>query len=124
MSKQDAIAQLRKWISPGDTVYTILRHVSASGMTRDIGIVLLKKDEKGNSYFLHPNYAVAEALGYGRSPRGADGVRVGGCGMDMGFQIVYSLGAVLWPNGTPKPHGRRNGEPDSTGGYALKHQWL
>ena len=22
------------------------------------------------------------------------------------------------------PHGTRNGEPDSTGGYALKHRWL
>jgi len=23
-----------------------------------------------------------------------------------------------------KPHGSRNGVPDSTGGYALKHEWL
>jgi len=43
---------------------------------------------------------------------------------DMGFQIVYQLGQRMWPDGTPKPHGRRNGQPDSAGGYALKHQWL
>lgn len=28
------------------------------------------------------------------------------------------------PNGTDKPHGRRNGEPDSSGGYALKSRWM
>jgi len=49
---------------------------------------------------------------------------VGGCGMDMGFAVVYDLGLSLWPAGTPAPHGTRNGEPDSNGGYALKHSWL
>lgn len=52
------------------------------------------------------------------------GIRVGGCGMDMGFNLVYNLGATLWPKGTKKPHGTRNGEPDTAGGYALKHRWL
>ncbi|AFU86493.1 hypothetical protein D869_gp090 [Caulobacter phage CcrRogue] len=52
------------------------------------------------------------------------GIKVGGCGMDMGFHLVYSLGRTLWPNGTKKPHGSRNGEPDRDGGYALKHSWL
>ena len=53
-----------------------------------------------------------------------DGLVVGGAGMDMGFSIVYDLGRSLWPNGTDVPHGRRNGQPDSAGGYALNHQWL
>jgi hypothetical protein len=52
------------------------------------------------------------------------GIKIGGCGMDMGFDLVYSLGATLWPNGTRKPHGTRNGEPDSAGGYALNHRWM
>uniref|UniRef100_A0AB74UFV0 Uncharacterized protein n=1 Tax=Caulobacter phage BL57 TaxID=3348355 RepID=A0AB74UFV0_9VIRU len=52
------------------------------------------------------------------------GIKVGGCGMDMGFHLVYSLGRTLWPNGTPKPHSTRNGEPDRDGGYALKKEWL
>lgn len=38
--------------------------------------------------------------------------------------FVYSLGRTLWPDGTRAPHGRRNGQPDSDGGYALKHSWL
>lgn len=44
--------------------------------------------------------------------------------MDMGFHVVYALGSALWPDGTPAPHGTRNGEPDTAGGYALKHEWL
>jgi hypothetical protein len=52
------------------------------------------------------------------------GIIIGGCGMDMGFALVYNLGSTLWPNGTPEPHGTRNREPDSDGGYALKHNWV
>ena len=36
----EAIARLREWIKPGDTVYTILDHVSSSGMSRAIRVVL------------------------------------------------------------------------------------
>lgn len=52
------------------------------------------------------------------------GIKCDGCGMDMGFQLVYSLGRTLWPLGTHEPHGKRNGQPDREGGYALKHRWL
>jgi len=51
-------------------------------------------------------------------------VKISGCGMDMGSAVVYDLGYRLWPNGTPTPHGTRNGTPDSSGGYALKYQWI
>ena len=46
---------------------------------------------------------------------------VGGCGFCGGFDIVQALGYALWPKGTKKPHGTRNGEPDTCGGYALTH---
>lgn len=52
------------------------------------------------------------------------GLIASGCGMDMCFSVVYNLGMVLWPNDTPEPHGRRNGQPDSCGGYALKKEDL
>ena len=58
------------------------------------------------------------------APDKTGGLRVSGCGMDMGFHVVYNLGYALWPDGTPEPHGTRNGAPDSDGGYALKHRWL
>jgi hypothetical protein len=89
-----AVARLREWLRPGDTVHTILRHVSRSGMRREIGVVILGADGSD----LHPNYLVAKALGERLNKRG-DGVVVGGCGMDMGFHIVYSLARTLWPDG-------------------------
>lgn len=73
--------------------------------------------------YLHNELGVAIALDWSRDDK-TGGVRVGGCGMDMGFHLVYQLGSVLWPKGTKKPHGKRNGEPDYSGGYALKHEWL
>lgn len=91
--RDEAIAKLREWIKPGDTVYTILRNVSRSGMQREIGIVLMKPD----GVVLHPNWSVAKALGYRLGKR--DGVIVGGCGMDMGFEIVYNLSRVLFGAG-------------------------
>lgn len=30
---QESLAQLRKWLKPGDIIYTVLRHRSTSGMT-------------------------------------------------------------------------------------------
>lgn len=121
--RDEAIGKLRKWLKPGDTVYTILRHVSRSGMSRSIGVVLLK-GRKQNSMDLHPNYLVAKALGY-RQGKG-DGVVMGGCGMDMGFALVYNLGRTLWPNGNGKTVTGRNGDtgPETDGGYLLEQRWL
>ena len=108
-----AIEQLQTMLQPGDTLKTVLKQVSRSGMYRHIAVIW--KDE-------NISYLVAKALEDKLHDDGSIGVS--GCGMDMGFDIVYQLGSVLWPNGTPTPHGTRNGEPDSDGGYALKQAWL
>jgi hypothetical protein len=118
-ARNDSLQTLREHFKPGQTVYTILRHCSASGMTRDISVITI--DEKGDTR--QWDYAVANVLGYSRSSKG-EGVRVSGCGMDMGFHLVYSLGRALWPAGTEQPHGTRNGTPDTDGGYALKQRWM
>ena len=39
--QRQAIAELRILLPPGTTLYTILRHVSKSGMVRDISVILL-----------------------------------------------------------------------------------
>lgn len=110
--------KLRKMIKPGATVYSVLRHVSATGMTRDISLYIVRQ---GNILDI-TNLAI-DATRSARSPR--DGyMRVTGCGMDMCWHAVYVLGTYLWPNGTRKPHGVRNGEPDHDGGYALQHRHL
>ena len=98
--------ELRKILQPGQTVYTILRHVSASGMSRRISLTTIHDGE-----LRRLDNLVADLLDYRQHKH--EGLIVTGCGMDMGFGLVYNLGAALWPDGTP----------DSTGG-ALKHSWL
>ncbi len=162
--RDQAIEQLRGMLKPGDTVYTVLDHVSASGMFRAIRVVVpyirvrcpacgderraedctptlyvgeacTRAPECPGRYGVevdhwHPNYAVGRALDlrhWKQNGREQDALVVGGCGMDMGFHIVYNLGRVLFPDGF-KVEGRgRNGDTsgwDKDGGYALNHRWL
>lgn len=116
--RAEAIEKLRARLVPGQTVSCKLNHVSRSGMSRSIALYVVEEGEiREISYF------AARAMG-DTIDRTHGGIKIGGAGMDMGFALVYNLGATLWPKGTPEPHGRRNGEPDSDGGYALKHRWL
>ena len=115
---KEAQAHLLKILQPGTTVYTDLRHVAASGMTRWIDVYIVDGERIRDITSL-----VCDAADMTYCTR-RHSLKIGGCGMDTGFQVVYNLGCSLWPAGTPEPHGRRNGEPDSNGGYALKHQWL
>lgn len=117
--RAEAIERMREWVKPGDTITCVLRHVSRSGMMRHISFIATQPD--GSIRYL--DRSISQALGYPLVQRG-DGIKVGGCGMDMGFSVVYDLGAVMWPQGTPEPHSMRNGEPDRDGGYALKHRWI
>ena len=145
--RAESFANLRKWLKPGDTVHTILDHVSRSGMSRNIRVVLLKDGEA-----FHPNYAVSVVLGMSRAKHG-DGIVANGCGMDMGFNIVHNLGYALFGEEAEKgtgpeadalraailkadPHyftqgGAKAPDPTKPGrewfggaGYALKHRWL
>lgn len=115
----EALTKLRSWLHPGSIVTTVVRHVGRSGMRRAITLII--PDDNGGVTSI--DHWVARVLGE-RIHQGAGGVVVDGAGMDMGFNLVYRLGRRLWPDGTPEPHGRRNGEPDRDGGYALKHRWL
>lgn len=117
--QETAIENLRKMLKPGDTIHTVLSSESRSGMSRVIRFLILKPNKKSPNgvQVLEPTYEISTALDY-RMAKNHDGLVVGGCGMNMGFHVVYRLGQALWPNGT------RNGEPDFNGGYALKQRWL
>ena len=110
-------AELRALLTPGAKVYCILRTVSASGMARAISLYVKSEGDMRSIDSLS-----ADALGYKLAKK--EGLQVSGCGMDMGFHLVYALSCALWPNGTETPPGVRNGAPDTAGGYALKHVWL
>ena len=114
----EARNELRAILKPGDTVYTKLQHCSKSGMMRVIDLFVIRDNEP-----LRITWQACKATNTAYNEK-HEGMRMDGCGMDMGFAAVYSLGYALWPKGTPEPHGTRNGEQDSDGGYALKHRWL
>lgn len=128
--RDEAIAQLRECLKPGDTVYTVLKHRSRSGMQREIAVLLVADATDGSGpYARNASYRVATALGWRCSDR--DAVVVGGCGMDMGFHVVYTLGRVLFPEGGSLEHSPRRAQEERAGetrerdgGYLLKHCWL
>ena len=125
LAQAEAIARLRCWLKPGDKVFCVLRHRSASGMSRVIQ--LTKFDGEGADFGpRYLGYNAAVALGW-RYDNKREGIKVQGCGMDMGFATVYELGRVLWPEGFKVDGRGRNGDTsgwDSDGGYALKSEWL
>lgn len=90
------------------TAYTIIRHVSASGMTRDISVKVIDGDGRLRDVSWH----VAKVLGWTlRDVSGNWAVRVTGCGMDMGFYLVYTLSHVLYDGDTDRP------------GYFVSQEW-
>lgn len=128
-------------------LYTTLRHVSRSGMQRVIDVHVIQDNEPR-----WLGYMVAKAMEYRFDDR-RQGIVVGGCGMDMGFHIVHSLGYALYGKEASEGEGddanqlraellkadrsyyMQGGqpEPDATkpdrlwfggAGYAFKHQWL
>ena len=128
--REEARKVLRDLLKPGDVVYTDLASVSSSGMTRHIKIILIRKNEPR---FI--GWHVSRLLDMRLDERGA--VIVGGCGMDMGFHIVYNMGRELWPNGFTcagvkrcRSNDHSNGDRDyskhthNDGGYALVQRWL
>jgi hypothetical protein len=136
--RDDARRRLLEILDPGDTVTTVLRHVSASGMSRRIDLYAIKCDH-GRPYKLWLSRLAAIAAGW-TFDEAHECVRVSGCGMDMGYHLVSNLSSTLWPYGTtvrcsgpgcpsnahnnkpyPKPD-RRKMHPAN--GYQLRHEWL
>lgn len=146
--RETAINTLIGMLKAGDTVYTVLRHCSSSGMSRRISPVIILNGKPEDI-----SYTVAK-LGIWKRRYPNEGLVVSGCGMDMGFHVVYEMSRVLFPDGFgvvgeaslyPKGvrpatkeqadslrskgvtfHGR-NGDGsgwDTDGGYALKQRWL
>ena len=56
-------------------------------MTREIQLLFVKDDK-----LINLNYYVSKALG---NRIVNNGIRIGGCGMDMGFALVDNLASVL-----------------------------
>jgi len=116
--KTEFIKQLKKWLRPGDHVYTVLKKVSSSGMYRHIAVLIIVKKQ-----IINISWYVARICDY-KDCGGSIGIS--GCGMDMGFSAVYNLSSYMWPRGNDKYITGRNGDtkPETDGGYLLKQNWL
>lgn len=88
-------------LQPGDTLWTTVRHIAPSGMSRVIDLYIIRENEP-----LRISWSTAELLQRRYSER-YEGVTCQGSGMDMGFELVYSLSQKLFGDG-----------------YALKQRWL
>ena len=138
-ARNDARKRLHTFLDDNPLVYTVLKHVSSSGMTRHISCYCTAINEgTGRSNIVDITFYVARLLGYRRNYKDG-GLVVGGCGMDMGFHVVYSLSSLLFREGF-KCFGKDCGANDHNndhkcdrvkgkhhhrdGGYALRHEWL
>ena len=106
MNKEEAINRLKEEIKEGDTLWTQLNHVSKSGWTRHISVKCLKQTDSGECYPYDFTHLVSKATGWNTGNR-HDGVRMQGCGQDMGFHLINTLSYILFDDG-----------------YAIKHRWL
>ena len=84
----DIVGQLDK----GDTIYGIVKSVSASGMSRTIKFYTIKDNRP---MFL--SWSIGQLLGYKLREDGT--IRISGVGMDMIFKVIYDLGAVVHNDG-------------------------
>lgn len=87
------------------TIYTVLDHVSSSGMFRLISLHAVKGKD-----IIRLNFLV-DKLGLYSKDKNRTGLRISGCGMDMGFAIVYDLSSAVFAG-------------KDRSGYQLKQEWI
>ena len=109
LSKQRLLSE---YLNDTRTVYTVLRSVSASGMTRHISLVVAGLDNTGEPALFDITYHVSKVLGDKLNERnGYRTIKVNGCGMDMGYHLVHNLSSVLYAG-------------QDRAGYVLSHRWI
>lgn len=98
--KEEARDALKRVLSPGDSVYGIVRTVSRSGMSRMIDFYTFQQNQP-----IYLTGYMSTLLGISRNKEGA--LKVSGCGMNMVYATVSNLSYALFEDG-----------------YALKHEVL
>tara|TARA_R100000654_G_scaffold22803_3_gene45109 strand:+ start:375 stop:683 length:309 start_codon:yes stop_codon:yes gene_type:complete len=93
---------LRDTFPEGSTAYTLVTKVAPSGMSRHIMVAGSRK--KG--HVQNVSWYISQLLDW-KYKDNTRSVFVGGCGMDMGFHLVYTLSRILYDDG-----------------YAIEHRWL
>ena len=106
--KEDARASLLSILESQKTptLYTSLKHVSSSGMSRDMKVLAVVDGQ-----IRDVTWYVSKIIGTLKERNGQRVIRVGGCGMDMGFHVVYTVSAVLYGY-------------EERGAYKIRHEWI
>ncbi len=93
--RQDAQDTLRRILPPGATVYTILRHVSRSGMRRRLDVYALDTDSEGKPWMRYLSGLVSHATGLRFSAKGGAredcGLVLNGCGFSASGEIREAI---------------------------------
>lgn len=85
--RQQCFESLKRIMS-GDTVYTVVRSASSSGMSREISAYVVSDGK-----IVCIDWYIVRILGW---KQGKAGVKVSGCGMDMGFHLVSTLSRAMY----------------------------
>lgn len=111
--RDDAIKSLKKLLGRNKTIYTIVRHVSQSGMQRRISCFVPVKNKRLD-VTVHEIVCIdwyIEKLGHYKRHTSKEGLIVNGCGMDMGFAVVYDVSSTLYKG-------------KERAGYEITQRWL
>lgn len=130
--RETALKNLRAMLPPGSTITTAVCDAKQGRSWSSYHLFVPAREMNhatGKKVWVVASIAweVAVVLGLERCDRG--GVKSSGYGLSRSFELVYSLGRVLYPDGfVPAKHGMRgrNGiDPkvrDTDGGYAFHEQ--
>jgi len=118
LEREEAIAQLKAICPAGSTVRLILKHVSRSGMSRTIQC--LAEGDKDVSYLVAKCGAGDSYVNKGY----LTGVRVGGCGMDMGLALIDSLSYALYGKPIDQSIELSDGTTHGVRTGGLRYKWL
>ena len=97
--------ELKPYFKKGSTVYTSVQKVSQSGMYRHIQVLVCYKKR-----IINLSYGVSKLLGWTFKDKTCS-IGVSGCGMDMGFHLVYTLSSILYSG-------------KDRAGYILDQSWI
>lgn len=92
----EAIAELRGLLPEGATVYSIVRSVARSGMSREISFMMFVGREPAQTplpYYLSRLFALA--IGWRMSKNDRAAIVVHGCGMDMCFHTLDCVRSAM-----------------------------
>lgn len=97
--KDQDIANIKEYAPAGTTMYALIRNVSRSGMSRSIDLYVIK-----DGRLVRMTAEARRILGLPYDSNHG-GVKVQGCGMDMGYHLVDSLSRAVYDSKAGQGYG-------------------